>query len=114
MATLILTIRPALVAKPFHLAFTKPVVTIDGIENETTWGETEFNLKSGAHQISVAFRYRGQRAAQLAIARREIVLDNQTPHVRLTAQLGARNGSSFTITGPHQTTSPRLYGRGHG
>ncbi|MEV4614321.1 hypothetical protein AB0K43_17235 [Kitasatospora sp. NPDC049258] len=98
MTRLILTVRPSLVAKPFHLAFTRPVVEIDGTETETTWGTTEFTLGTGHHEIAVAFRYRGTHKAKLARARHELTTAEGGAEVRLTAQLGARNGSSFTIT----------------
>lgn len=98
MAQLIIDIRPSMVAQPFHRAFTKPVVELDGVETETVWGTTQWQVESGSHQIGVAFRYRGQRNARLALGRAEFTVDDQTAEVRLTAQLGARNGSSFTIT----------------
>ncbi|MER8182726.1 hypothetical protein [Kitasatospora sp. NPDC094015] len=98
MTVLTVTVSPSLVAKPFHLAFTRPVVEIDGIETETAWGTTEFTLGSGQHEIAVAFRYRGTHKAKLARARHELAVADGTERVRLTARLGARNGSSFTIT----------------
>ncbi|WP_280717570.1 hypothetical protein [Kitasatospora sp. MAP5-34] len=98
MAKLIVDIRPSLIALPFHRAFTRPVIELDGSETVTAWGATELPVGTGPHRISVYFRYRGQRAARLGIGRTEITVDGSTAVVRLTARLGPRNGSNFTIT----------------
>ncbi|MFD9124423.1 hypothetical protein [Kitasatospora sp. NPDC059571] len=98
MAKLTIDIRPAPVARFFHRAFTRPVVELDGAETETAWGTTELPVGSGPHTIAVAFRYRGQRTAVLALSREEFTVAPDAAEVRLTARLGARNGSRFTIT----------------
>lgn len=41
MVKVLVDIRPSLVALPFHRAFTRPVVEIDGVEWPARWGTTE-------------------------------------------------------------------------
>ncbi|MDF2270720.1 hypothetical protein P2Q00_35630 [Streptomyces coacervatus] len=91
-------IRPSLVALPFHRAFTRPVVEIDGVEWPARWGTTEIPVEAGAHEIAVFFRYKGQRAARLGVGTEELTV-HHTPGAqsRVTARLAPRNGSSFKV-----------------
>jgi hypothetical protein len=99
MVRVLVDIRPSLVALPFHRAFTRPVVEIDGVEWPARWGTTEVQVEAGAHEIAVFFRYKGQRTARLGMGTQELTVreDTSTPP-RVTTRLGPRNGSNFKIT----------------
>ncbi|WP_327283299.1 MULTISPECIES: hypothetical protein [unclassified Streptomyces] len=97
MTKLIVDIRPSLVALPFHRAFTRPLLEIDGVEREAAWGTTEVAVEAGAHRLAVYFRYRGQRTARLGVGHEEFTVDGSMSELRVTARLGARNGSSFRV-----------------
>ncbi|WP_406476701.1 hypothetical protein [Streptomyces sp. NBC_01615] len=98
MVKVLVDIRPSLVALPFHRAFTRPVVEIDGVEWSARWGTTEIPVEAGAHEIAVFFRYKGQRAARLGVGADELTVhDSPGTESRVTARLGARNGSGFKV-----------------
>jgi hypothetical protein len=99
MVKVLVDIRPSLVALPFHRAFTRPVVEIDGVEWPAKWGTTEVPVEEGAHEIAVFFRYKGQRSARLGVGTDELTVhDAPGTQPRVTARLGPRNGSSFKVT----------------
>ncbi|MGW1073241.1 hypothetical protein [Streptomyces sp. NPDC002537] len=97
MMKLLVDIRPSLVARPFHLLFTRPLVEIDGVESEARWGTTEIPVGTGPHEMAVYFRYRGQRRARLGLGRKEFTADDSVPRLRARAALGPFNGSHFRI-----------------
>ncbi|MFD6938293.1 hypothetical protein ACFXPW_11840 [Streptomyces goshikiensis] len=97
MTKMLVRIRPSLIALPFHRVFTRPLVEIDGIEREAAWGTTEIPVGAGEHQLAVYFRYRGQRTARLGLGRKDFTVDGSIPELRVTAQLGPRNGSAFRV-----------------
>ncbi|WP_369388972.1 hypothetical protein AB5J72_16265 [Streptomyces sp. CG1] len=99
MARLSVEIRPSRMARPFHLAFTRPFVDIDGTEIPAQWGTTEIPVTSGPHEIAVYFRYRGQKSARLGIGRAEFTADGSSDSlpVSVSAVLGTRNGSPFKV-----------------
>ncbi|MFJ7902244.1 hypothetical protein ACIQ6V_17420 [Streptomyces sp. NPDC096198] len=98
MVKVLVDIRPSPVALPFHRVFTRPVVEIDGVERTVRWGVTEVSAEEGDHEVAVFFRYRGQRAARLGLGTGQLtVRADAAAQPRVTARLGARNGSSFTV-----------------
>ncbi|GHE12087.1 hypothetical protein GCM10010339_74190 [Streptomyces alanosinicus] len=98
MVNVVVDIRPSLVAMPFHRAFTRPVVDIDGVEWPARWGTTEVLIEPGAHKIAVFFRYKGQRAARLGVGTEEFTVQGDARiQPRVTARLGPRNGSGFKV-----------------
>ncbi|MCX4631362.1 hypothetical protein [Streptomyces sp. NBC_01443] len=97
MTKLLIHIQPSLIALPFHRAFTRPLVDIDGVEREAAWGTTEIPVEAGTHHLAVYFRYRGQRSARLGVGHEEFAVDGSMPELRVTARLGPRNGSGFRV-----------------
>lgn len=99
-AVVAVEVRPHPVAAVFHHLLTFPVVEIDGREYVMKWGTGKVPVTAGQHRISVFFRYRGQKGTHLAESSREFTVDGTARRVRITAQLGARNGSRFRISEP--------------
>ncbi|MFF2513645.1 hypothetical protein [Streptomyces sp. NPDC058086] len=98
MVKVLVDIRPSLVALPFHRAFTRPVVEIDGVEWPARWGTTEVSVEAGAHEMAVFFRYKGQRTARLGVGTEELTVHSDAgTQPRVMARLGPRNGSSFKV-----------------
>ncbi|GHG81191.1 hypothetical protein [Streptomyces griseocarneus] len=97
MTNISVHIRPSLIALPFHRAFTRPVVEVDGVERQAAWGTTEVAVDGGTHRLAVYFRYRGQRTARLGEGHAEFTVDGSVPEIRVTARLGSRNGSHFRV-----------------
>jgi hypothetical protein len=98
MVKVLVDIRPSVLALPFHRAFTRPVVEIDGVEWPARWGTTEVSVGAGVHEVAVFFRYKGQGSARLGVGTDELtVRDGEGTQPRVTARLGARNGSSFKV-----------------
>ncbi|MCX4579390.1 hypothetical protein OHB41_40680 [Streptomyces sp. NBC_01571] len=98
MARLNIGIRPSWVARPFHLAFTRPFTDIDRTEWAARWGTTEIPVATGPHEIAVHFRYRGQKSARPGIGRAEFVVDGSSGPLALRAVLDVRNGSPCKVT----------------
>ncbi|MEU8693775.1 hypothetical protein [Streptomyces sp. NPDC048665] len=97
MARLSVLIRPSRMAQPFHLLFTRPFVDIDGVEIPAQWGTMEIPIIAGSHEISVYFRYRGQKSARLGSGRAEFTTDGSSDVLPVSAVLGTRNGSPFRV-----------------
>ncbi|MEU9545625.1 hypothetical protein SAMN05446589_1796 [Streptomyces sp. OV198] len=97
MARLSIEIRPSWIARPFHLAFTRPFMDVDGTESAAQWGTTEIAVTTGPHEIAVYFRYRGQETARLGIGRAEFTVDGSADPLVVRAVLGVRNGSPFKV-----------------
>ncbi|MFC5201992.1 hypothetical protein [Streptomyces kaempferi] len=97
MARLNIEIRPSWIARPFHLAFTRPFMDVDGTESAAWWGTTEVPVTAGPQDIAVYFRYRGQKSARLGIGSAAFVVDGSSDPLALRAVLGVRNGSPFKV-----------------
>ncbi|MET7898545.1 hypothetical protein [Streptomyces mirabilis] len=97
MARLSIEIRPSWIARPFHLAFTRPFMDVDGTESAAQWGTTEIPVSTGPHEIAVYFRYRGQKTARLGIGRAEFTVEGSADPLVVRAVLGVRNGSPFKV-----------------
>ncbi|WRZ89521.1 hypothetical protein OHB54_10865 [Streptomyces sp. NBC_01007] len=97
MTRLRVEIRPSWIARLFHLAFTRPFVDIDGTESRAQWGTTEIPVATGAHEVGVYFRYRGQKSARLGMGKAAFTVDGSSDPLFVRAVLGMRNGSPFKV-----------------
>ncbi|MFI7388409.1 hypothetical protein [Streptomyces sp. NPDC049813] len=99
-AVVVISLRPAAFAAPFHSLLTRPTVEVDGKEYEGGWGTREVWVAQGRHRLRVYFRYRGQRSARFGEAGVEFTVAPTDQRIDMAARLGPTNGSTFRITGP--------------
>ncbi|WP_345653098.1 hypothetical protein [Streptomyces tremellae] len=97
-----LTVRvaPHPVAAPFHRLLTRPALSVDGEERIGPWGRFELRVSPGAHEVGVAFRYRGRSRARLGGARTRLTVPESASHVELHARLGPLNSDPFRFRPP--------------
>ncbi|MEV7124107.1 hypothetical protein [Kitasatospora griseola] len=96
MAVLVVEVRPHWFTAWFHRMATEPVVDVDGVESRARWGVNRVPVTEGRHVVSVWFRYRGQQAARLGAGGCELTVADGA-QVPVSARLGVRNGSHFTV-----------------
>ena len=96
-STLTLTLRAHWFNAWFVYLAAKPVLTIDGTEQTTSWNAPyKALLPDGVHTVSAGLRYRGSKVV-LGVSTINVVLKGQEPKA-LVAKIGWANHMPFVFT----------------